>query len=120
MKRKGNIAKTFSTKSQRTENEDKREGNEKGEESTVERPGGSEHEKATEGDEDMDREEVDVRNEEEGSDSERGTEAGSEKEAEADGREAVTTLAGPHGMFLIPIHYSSIARHVPHIQHHVK
>ncbi|XP_034093508.1 zinc finger MYM-type protein 1-like [Gymnodraco acuticeps] len=96
MKRKGNITYFFNTKSQRTENEDKREGNEKGEESTVERPGGSEHEKATEGDEDMDREEVDVRNEEEGSDSERGTEAGSEKEAEADGRKAVTTLAGPH------------------------
>ena len=44
----------------------------------------------------------------------RGTEAGSDKEAE--GREAVTILAGPHGMFLFPIHYSSIARHVTHIR----
>ena len=85
-----------------------REGNEKREESTLERPGGSAHEKATEGDEDMDREEVDVRNEEER------TEAGSDKEAE--GREAVTILAGPHGMFLFPIHYSSVARHVTHIR----
>ncbi len=75
--------------------------NEKGEDSMLKRPGGSEQEKATQGtdkevsEEEGDKEEINERDEEEDEDSERGTEAGS-YDREAEGPTAIST--GPHGM----------------------
>ena len=128
MKRKaegGDLASFLAKKIQRSTQEEENEGNE-GEGSKLERPGGSEQVKTTEGVEEIseaeeeiseaeeetsegdEEKEESVRDEEEALDSERGTEVGSnQEEADEDDREKEGRPAippGPHGMFLLFFH----------------